>query len=405
MQDYYDKMSESSRQTVGIANKALEEGNVKSAIKILEKVSKVEEHPEFILLALAKSYIEDEKYAKAIKIYDSLAKDNSENKDFLKTYGTACMENRNYVKVMKIAQKGAQAYGDDFYFIYLITGSLMGQEEFPKAIKVLSEALLSKKYENEKAFICLGLFKCYFYEYNYEKCLKYLEILSGFELTESQKAELVDNYSEVIDAFFDQGLMEEARKSIDILIKILPDNDELKEFSTRLNGMQRYNDVADKIESDPKVPETILAIILPKLLDEGAMGMTKEQMESFDFMNKFRLLDEYKSYGPSIKYLKTQYPDVYAIEKEFFEACIDSKKRKDKILYYRMNLHRYETVYEDLIFQMENEEIEDYNFEVRDEFAEDMPPSKKKEKEKRGKYIDNVVPFKRDESKTKKKDE
>lgn len=378
-----------SKQVYKLAEHALAEGNYSSIIKLLDKTIKTETNNDHLYYILGIACLGAERYTKAVKSFEQILQKYPNDMDLLLHYTQACIASKSYRKAIISASKGYNHENENVLFALYLVNAYIQTGKYEEAEHILSECMGNAAYQKSKYGICTRLAFVLSLEQKFDESLSYMEMLLTFEADEDEIAESCEMLQNSMEYYLENDLYAEANRCMAVIIKLLPNREDIVEAKKSVERILRLEPVFCRFEEDKVIPEGLLGLVINELFPEASTGMTEEQREAYTVMNEYQILLDFSMYLMPLRYIKTKYPEMYELKKEFFDGLQNSKKRKILKTRYQTLVCKYQDIFEEMLDEWEEEDYDD-------EEEEGASGTKNVEK-KQTKEISNVRPFVRRE--------
>ena len=354
-----------SKQVYILAEQAINEGNFNGAIKIINKTIKMEKHSDHLYYLLGIAYFKLEKYIKAAKAFERVLHRYPNDVDILALSATAYIENENYKKALIPAEKGYTLDKDNISLIYSLAEGYVHTGKYGNAVDVLKKAMDNSAFHESRYNICVRISYALFLDRKFEESHEYMERLITFETTDEEKIASGELLLSVLDYYLDSQMYSDANRFMGVIIRILPDREDIVEYKRNIEKILKLEPEFSRFEEDDSVPDGLVGLVAAELFPGDETGMTEEQKKAYTFMNEYHILLDCTPFLMPLRYIKREYPGLYELKKDFFDALQDTKKRKIMKTKYQTQLHQYQDVFEELMEEWE-EEIDEETDEEED---------------------------------------
>lgn len=249
----------------------------------------------------------------------------------------------------------------DYYEIL----NLDEKADIPEIEKVLKESFKNPAFLKSKYQICVQLAYVLSLEGKFDESLKYMEMLLKLDASECEKIDSGEILLSSIDFFLENELYEEANRCMGIIIRVLPDREDIAEIKKHLEKMLKLEPEFIRFEDDEAIPDGLVGLIVNRMCPEALIGITKEQKEAYDIINEYQILNDYSIYLMPLRYMKNKYPDIYSLKENFFDELQDSKKRKILKTKYQTLIYKYQAIFDEMMDKLDDELYDEYDEEER----------------------------------------
>lgn len=387
----FHHMNVESKRAYKMAEHELGSGKPASAIRILDKAIKTEEYADHLYYMLADACVKGGRYLKAIKAYERIISKYPNDVNMLLHYTEACIIGEKYQRALEAAQKGYLIDKDSILFMLYYAKASMHLGKYDAAEKVLREAIDNSSFYKQRHVIYAKIAFVLFVEQKIDEALEFMEMLPTLEAGEDEKIESGEMILNMLDGFLDSQMYSEANRCMCVILKLIPEREDIAEAKKKLENMLKLEPEFTALEEDGSIPECLLALIANELFPSFTTDMTEYQRKAYSVMNEYQIINDYTLYLLPIRYIKTNYPEVYRLKADFFDQLQNSKKRRILSAKYKTLIYQYQDAFDGMLDEWSDEddaEDEDYkDYEYEDFVTYD------KKTEKKTKYEDNVRPF------------
>lgn len=396
----FHRMEFTSKQVYKLAEQALEEGRYNGAIKILEKTIKIENYNDHLYHLLGTACLKAEKYTKAVKAFEQILRKYSNDLEILLRYTEACIASNNYKKAIISAKKGYEHEKDSILFTLFLVKGYVHTGKYGEAEKILKEALDNPAFRKRKHDICARLAFVLSLERKYNESLEFMEKLLTIDAEDDEKIESGEMLLNTLDYYLEYQMYAEANRCMGVIIRLLPDRDDIIDAKKNIEKILKLEPEFCSFEEDDSVPEGLVGLVVNELFPEASTGMTEKQRKAYTVMNEYYILHDYNAYLMPLRYIKTKYPNIYNLKKEFFDELQDSKRRKILKTKYQTLIYQYQDTFEEMMDEWDEEsDDEEFDDEEFDDKEEDGVSDFIGSRAETVKEISNVRPFIRREDK------
>ena len=352
----FHRMQSTSKQVYKLAEQEMEEGCYDGTIKILDKTIKAEEFNDHLYYLLGIACLGAEKYTKAVKAFDKIISKYPYDHNLLLHYTEACIANENYKKAVISAKKGYERDKDNTLFALYLVKAYIQTGKNKEAETDLKEAMNNPAFKVKRHIICARLAFVLSLERKFNESLEYMEKLLTFDAGNDEKIESGEMLLNTLDYYLEYQMYKEANSCMGVIIRLLPDREDIVNAKKRITKILDLEKEFCSFEEDDSVPEGLLGIIINELFPEASTDLTERQREAYAVMNEYQILHDYNMYLMPLRYIKTKYPGLYELKKNFFEELEDLKKRKILKAKYQTLIYQYQDTFEEMMDAWEEEE-------------------------------------------------
>ena len=358
--DSINNLGSNMKEEYALARTYLQEGDLNKAIKILEKMMKVDSKMLIVKALLGEAYLKNNNSGKALKMYEELTSAEPKNAAFAGYLANAYLHRGWQKKAIIAYDRAIELDSDNISLWFGLSGAYIKNNEYWDARNVLEKALDIVKDIDANTTIYIKLIMIDINFGMFSSIHKSLDKLAELAINNDEvKDNVAWTLSHIADYLMQMGREEEARKLIEKAAEILPKDKEILETKKEIVSYTSYIDEFHKLERNKKIKHEVAAIIAFEVLTNNMLGMhDEEEKEAMAYFQKSMVLDYYDNYKTSIKKLEKDYPKLYALESEFFNKLtsnIERKKMKDE---YKKQLLKYRPIL-DRFFEDEDEDYDE----------------------------------------------
>ena len=392
----FHRMQYTSKQAYKLAEQALEEGRYDGAIKILNKTIKLEKYNDHLYHLLGIACMGIEKYAKAVKAFDQIIKKYPNDMDLLLHHTEACIAGEYYKKVIISAKRGYECEKDNILFaIYLVKGYVQ-TDMYGEAEAVLKEAVNNPAFHERRHGICTRLAFVLSLERKFNESLKCMEKLLTLDADDKEKIDSGEMLLNTLDYYLENDMYGDANRCMEVIIQLLPDRKDILDAKQNIERILKLEPEFCRLEKDKAVPEELVGLVINEIFPEASTGMTERQRKAYAVINEYQIMYDYTRYLMPLRYIKTKYPNIYDLKKDFFDELQDSKRRKILKTRYQALIYQYQDTFEEMMDEWDKE----YDDEEYEGTEQDDASSSAENRKEPAKELSNVRPFVRREDRT-----
>jgi hypothetical protein len=324
----------------------------------------------------------------------------------LLNYTEVCIIGNRLQKALAAAEKGYMNDRNNIPFMLYYVKTLMYFGKYKTAEQVLSAAVDNAFFSQHRHEIYAKLAFVLFIEKKIDRSLHYMEMLPDLEADEDERIESGDMILNMLDYFLDSQMYEEANRCMCVILKLLPERDDIAEAKKNLEQMLKLEPEFSALEEDGSIPECLIALIANELFPAFTSDMTEYQRKAYSVMNEYQIINDFPSFILPIRYIKTKYPEIYALKADFFDQLQNSKKRRILSAKYKTLIYQYQDAFDGMFDEWPNEDQDEDDYEDEYEYYlkdDEKYDAHENETERKIEYKDNVRPFVRREDLKEKK--
>ncbi|MBX4271073.1 tetratricopeptide repeat protein [Clostridium estertheticum] len=359
--DAINNLDSDVKENYSLARTYMEEEELNKAIKILQKMQKVDSKSLIVKVLLAEVYLKNSNSGKALTVYEELTLEEPENSAFAGYLANAYL-NRGWHKKAILAYNKAIELDSDNISLWLgLSEAYVESNEYFNARNVLEKALEVVTDIKDNTTIYLELITIDMNFEMFSSIHKPIDRLAELAINNDEiKENITSTLSELASYLMQMEKMEDAKKIIEKAAKILPEDKDVLRIKNEIENYMIYIDDFHKLESNKKINHEIVALISFNVLPNNELGMhDEEEKEAMNYFQEYTVLYNYDIYKTSIKKLEKDYPDLYALKGEFFNKLTNNIERKKMQVEYKKNLGNYKHIINRFFDEDDNEENEE----------------------------------------------
>ena len=369
----FHKMGQSSKQAYMIANEAMDEGNYAEAVNILEKAVKNEKHTTHLKYLMGLGYLGMMKPSKAVKVLEPVIEEYPRDIELNIIFIKACLEAEKFKKAVALAEECCDLDDNNFVLIHLLTEGYMQIEKYGKAAELLIKAFSNPAFADKMHNICAKVSYVLFLDDRFDECLDWMERLTDLQTDEEEKNDSVEVIIEIIYHFIEAHMLSEARRCACVIMELLPDRDDVVKIKRGIDDLMTIEPEIKGFDEDRFVPDLLKVYVASGVFHSDMEDMTQEHQMAYSILLEYQILSEYSDFLMAIRYMKNNYPGLYEIKAEFFDALQDARERKKLINKNKASFYQYQEVIRELMDRLvdDTDEYEDDDDWDGDDWDED----------------------------------
>lgn len=320
--DSINSLPEFYRDVLAYAMEMMAVGAYEAAIDQFKNIT--DQYPGLlnVYAMLAEAYSMNGNTGNAVKILEKLVKLEPENMAYQKALGTAYVERGFHKKALKQFEKTLRLEPDNPDVYAEIINLHIEAEQYHLAYENLRRGLQCAEEQgrdNTELLMC-GVVCCIFEQdmQGLAQCLEQLagkmaaepsrkEALAGFLLLRlfgtSPEVDCIDGYAQVINFIAEQ----------------VPELEEAQQIQQEMARYQRMF----VMEQDEQIPEVIMALTHSILEDCDCPSCQVERLSM-----EMTVLENITEIRKALHYLRTNYPDIFALNADFYNNVLNTKKER-----------------------------------------------------------------------------
>lgn len=365
------------RNVYEYCRKSFEEGDYEEAINGLEEIIKRVPNLSIVQELLGEAYLKNGNTVKAINVFEDLVRKHPDNASFISNLANAYLERGWHKKALKAFKKAIELDEDNLAIWLGLAEAYYLAKDYDRQRQVLISALEKAREKGwDSVSLYFNIIQNDILTDNMDVFNIHLEELSKLAIEREDIREAIGwAMAELGRVLVQNGMIDVARAVIDKTISIIPDDQELLDYKERLDRFGELQEILAAAYDDPKLDREIVDFIALEIVPEDFLDSVFPP-EIAQFFMEYGLVDDVYSYIKSILYLKEEYPELYAVKKDFFAALENPNQRKKMLRRYRMEERRYTSIFnlfKGLLGEGQDEELEDDEDYVEPWYSSDKP--------------------------------
>jgi len=345
----FHRMSPESKRVYRDAQQSIIVNEPGNAVKMLKKALCSEQHKDHLYYLLGIAYMNDEKPHKAVKALEQIIEKYPEDIQLKIYFSKACLDAKQYKKAIENAKIGYETVKDNILAMYCLVEGYIHTKKYDAAANVLKEASENPGFRDYWYNICAKLAYVLFLGGRYEDSLLCMEKLTDQDVDDDEILESGGMFLEMLDFYIDTHMFTEAGRCTEIILELLPESCDDAGLKDRIKTILKLEPEYSKFEKDGFIPNGLKNLIANEIFIDTVECLTPEQMNAFDVLNEYQVLNDYNSYLMALRYMKNKYPAIYGLKADFLDAIQSVKERKRIINKNKVLLYQYQNVIEDLL--------------------------------------------------------
>ncbi len=365
--DEIETLPEQVKKIVRYGEKTLEEGNTSGVINLLEHALKI--YPRFTVIKnlLGEAYNANGNTGKAVTIFKELVSQEPENAGFAGKLAHAYLERGWHKKAIKQYKKALDLDQDNISLWLGLIDSHLKDNDKTTAREVAYEAL---EVSNHRGWDNLEL---YYHIIQIDIFTGSIEELKQ-HISEMQEKASTNNEDKSNVAWFLatlsknlllHGMTEQSNMTINTAFELLPEDEEIKEIREYINSKTILMEELFSLKEDVTIDE-----VFKDMMEFELQNCNCPQCQDTQLSMETYILSYIENMRSSIRKIKSNYPSLYSLKKDFFDQAINPKKTQYLIenqikkteKFKKQHPEFFEDDIDGNIFLDDNEEDEDYFF-------------------------------------------
>jgi len=340
--DMVDSMPDIVKMYFREGQKSLDQGDVKKAIELLEKVVKV--YPRFSVVnsLLGDAYLENENSGKAIGIFEKLVAQEQKNAGFARRLAQAYALRGWHKKAVKQFHRALSLDEDNISLWLGLLDCYLAAKDFSRAKETVWEGI---EVSNRKGWDNLELYyhivQIDIFSNDHLNMKKHLDEMKNKVLEkDEERANAAWFLAALSKMIYSIGLYEEASATIETAYILEPNDEEINIIKKEIDSQYTILAELKKLEEDPSIDSRLAEMLDCELNlcdDKDCLDCKVTQ-----FFFEMDVIVEIESFRKSILLLKKSYPKLYDLKKEFFDDVLNRKKEEYLFTNYSKKLKKYQ---------------------------------------------------------------
>lgn len=342
--DLFDSMPGVVKSYFQEGQKALENGNVETSIRLLEQIIKV--YPSFSIVnsLLGEAYLQNKNSGKAIRIFENLVAQECNNAGFVRRLAHAYVMRGWYNKAIKQYQRALTLDEDNLSLWLGLIDCYHQADDLSQVKETVRQGI---EVSNRKGWDNLELYyhmiQIDIISNDQVSMKKHLAEMKSKALEkEDEKGNVAWFLASLAEIIQKIGLHQESAATIEAAYELLPHDLELVTIKKRIDS---ENSVLTQLEQ--LKDNTLFNSSLRKMLRFQLKSSEKcvcLDCEITQFFFEMDIIMEISSARKDILQLKNSYPELYKLKKQFFDDVLNRQKEVYLQETYRKKFTKYQTL-------------------------------------------------------------
>lgn len=320
---------------------ALDGGDNKKAIKLLEKVTAT--YPDFNVInsLLGDAYLSNENSGKALKIFEKLVFQEPSNAGFAGKLAHAYHERGWHIRAID-KYKSALALDEDNISLWLgLISCYMEADDINLASSTANEAIkVSERNDWDSLEIYIELLQIDIMIMNEEDFSVHLDNMKNTALKYEDNKNNVAWFLVMISKFLQASELDHfAASTITTAYELMPDDKEIREIYEDIIKENILNQMIEKLQLDNSFPETFVGMFECEIRKCDESNCLDCRFQEFTF--EMDIVYDMISHRKHINRLKELYPELYNLKKDFFDRVLDISQSKKITWEYEKKLKKF----------------------------------------------------------------
>ena len=338
--DSTDSMPDIVKKFLEAGREALEYGESEKAIELLERVIKV--YPEFSVVnsLLGDAYYKNDNSGKATAIFEKLAADEPNNAGFAGKLAHAYLKRGWHKKAINQFRHALLLDEDNISLWIGLIDCHMKANDFTRAREITLEALEVSK---RKGWAGLELYYHLiqsdilardFSAFNMH--LKEMKAIAGRD--ENEKGNVAWFLANLGKMLLKRNDTEKAEALLNAAYELAPGDEEIRKIKEKADRESHLLHLVEKLRSDKSFHDIFADMLeqeMNKCSDPDCFNCVFDQM-----MMEMHIIMEYDTFRRQIIRLKTAFPELYQMKKQFFDEVLDERRIESMYYKYKRKLDK-----------------------------------------------------------------
>ncbi|GFZ30289.1 hypothetical protein CSC2_08150 [Clostridium zeae] len=335
-------MSNEIKEKYEKAKEFIREGEVSSAVKVLEEILK--DNPKLLIVRalLADIYLKNNNSGKAIKIYEELSKEESENAAFSGYLANAYHIRGWQKKAIKAYERALELDADNISLWIGLCDAHAKDENYDEAKETIEKALEIQK---EISFIAALYFRLIMLEISFGMNSSISDPIDKLVVLAQNNSEIKEDIAwilcDIARYFMQLGGAEEAEILNNAAIGILPQDENVLDTKKEIENFNKYADLFGKLSDDEEIKQEIGVLIGLEVLPDSVLDLDEDGKDALAYYNEYQILSQYDDYKASIQKLKKGYPEFYELIRDFLDKAANDGERRKMLKGYEKHSDRF----------------------------------------------------------------
>ncbi|MBM7583196.1 curved DNA-binding protein CbpA [Caldicoprobacter guelmensis] len=364
------------RNVYEYCRKSFEEGDYEEAINGLEEIIKRVPNLSIVQELLGEAYLQNGNTVKAINVFEDLVRKHPDNASFVSSLANAYLERGWHKKALNAFKKAIELDEDNLAIWLGLAEAYYLAKDYDRQRQVLISALEKAREKGwDSVSLYFNIIQNDILTDNMDVFDTHLEELSKLAIEREDIREAIGwAMAELGRVLVQNDMIDVARAVIDKTILIIPNDEGLLEYKRRLDRFGELKKILEAAYDDPKLDRVVVDFIALEIMPDDFMGDTFPH-EMAQFFMEYRLLNNINLHMKSILHLKEEYPELYAVKKDFFVAMENPYQRNKMLRRYQREERRYMGVFNlfKSLLDEGQEDLEDDEDYVEPWYSSDKP--------------------------------
>ena len=343
------------------AKKLIEEDELNKAIKVLEELVWRAPEVSVLKLVLGETCRRNNNNGKAIKIFKELVEEQPSNAGFAGHLAYSYLDRGWQNKAVDAFLEALKLDADNVSFYLGLSEAYMRNDDIYASKNILMQAVVRLKDESEDNTAIY--YQLIVRDIILDQLLDMEEHLEALTTMALKNQDIKDNIAWTLASLAKQlislGRIDEARSVIKRASRLDTEDENILKILTEINNIDSIRQKFELLLKDKVIDENMKNLIGIHMDHNPKGSMEMYQNQGVEYSIKIGLLEELEYYKEEMKVLKRKYPELYNLEKDYFDAALSGINRKKMI----RKLEKQQQQYAGLMSMMGNE----FEFDEDDE--------------------------------------
>jgi len=353
--DEVDSMPVDVKPYLDAGRQALDRGDTEEAIRLLERVIKSHPHFSVVNSLLGEAYLKNGNSGKAIRIFEELVTQQPNHAGFARQLAQAYAMRGWHKKGIEQYRRALSLDEDNLSLWLGLIDCYLAMKDFTRAIEAVTEGL---EVSNRKGWDNLELYyhmiQIDIYSNDHLNMRKHLDEMKNRAMqSDADRSNVAWFLAYLSQEIHSLGLFEESAATIDVASTLLPDDEAIAEIKKEIDVTTVILAELKKLKADHSING-----LLAEMLDfELHMCKNKFCLECpiTQLFFEMEIIMELATFRRDIARLRSEYPQLYNLKKEFFDLALNPKKENYLPEIYYKKYKRYKKLAPEM-FESEKDE-------------------------------------------------
>ena len=324
----FHRMADDSKQAYQIANNLLDEGDFAQTARILEKAIRNEEYDTHLKFLLGIAYLNLDKPLKAVKALEPVRDMYPGDTELSNMVIKARIEAGHYRKAITLAEECYRLDKDNYVLTSLLADGYKRSGEFGKAAVILLDAFNNPAFSDKLHSICTDVSYILFLDKKYDDCLEWIEKLVDLPADEQEHNNSVNMVIGILYYFVGSYMLLEAHRCAEVISKLVPDWEDAADVGRKIESLINIEPEIKSFENDDFIPSLLKIYATFEVCHIETSELLQEQEKAYAVLLECQILGRCSEFLMALRYMKINYPRIYELKADFYDAMQDARERK-----------------------------------------------------------------------------